>query len=62
MKTDLRAVFKRRPKSDIHVAVQGGDVTLTGTAHSWLDHDSTSSAAWGTSGVQRVVNKLAVAY
>ena len=62
IKSDLQAVFKRRPKSDINVSVKGGDVTLTGSVHTWLEHDAASSAAWGTAGVQSVKNNIAVAY
>ena len=62
IKTDIEAVFKRRPKSDVKVAVKGGDVTLTGSVHTWPEHDAASNAAWGTAGVQNVKNNIAVIY
>ena len=62
IKTDIEAVFKRRPKSDVIVAVKGGDVTLTGSVHTWPEHDAASNAAWGTPGVHSVKNNIAVIY
>jgi osmotically-inducible protein OsmY len=62
IKADIEAVFKRRPKSDVTVAVKGGDVTLTGTVHTWPEHDAASNAAWGAAGVHSVKNNIEVIY
>lgn len=60
IKADIEAVFKRRPKCDVKVTVKGGDVTLTGSVHTWPEHDAASHAAWGTPGVHSVTNNIAV--
>jgi osmotically-inducible protein OsmY len=44
------------------VAFVGSDVTLTGTVHTWAQRDLATDAAWGTSGVHSVVNKVNVVY
>ena len=65
VKSDIEAALKRRAKSDaqkISVDVRGSDVTLTGTVHSWSERDLATNSAWGSPGVQNVVNKIAVAY
>jgi osmotically-inducible protein OsmY len=65
VKSDIEAALKRRAKSDaqnISVKVQGGDVTLSGTVHSWSERELASDAAWGTPGVRKVVDNITVAY
>jgi osmotically-inducible protein OsmY len=65
VKSDIEAALKRRAKSDaqnISVKVQGADVTLTGTVHSWSERDLASQAAWNTPGVRKVVDHMTVAY
>jgi osmotically-inducible protein OsmY len=65
VKSDIEAALKRRAKSDaqsISVKVQGADVTLSGTVHSWSERDLASNAAWGAPGVRKVVNNMTVAY
>jgi osmotically-inducible protein OsmY len=45
----------------IHVAVNQGVVTLTGTVHFWSEREAAGEAAFETEGVRRVDNQLAVA-
>jgi osmotically-inducible protein OsmY len=61
-KTDIETALKRRARSDIDVSVNGSSVTLTGTVDSWALRDLASQAAWGTQGVDAVMNRIAVAY
>ncbi len=65
IKSDIEAALKRRAHSDaehIGVDVQGADVTLTGTVHSWFERDLVRNSAWGTPGVKKVVDNMVVAY
>ena len=65
VKSDIEAALKRRDLGDakaISVGVKGGDVTLTGTVHSWAERDFATHSAWGTSGVRSVVDKLILEY
>ena len=64
VKSDIEAALKRRAKSDaqkIFVEVRGGDVTLTGTVHSWSERDLARHSAWGAPGVRNVVDNITVA-
>jgi osmotically-inducible protein OsmY len=45
---------------DISVKVSGTTVTLTGTVHSWYQHDEAAKIAWNTPGIWYVNNKLTV--
>ena len=65
VKSDIEAALKRRAHADagkISVEVNGDDVTLTGTVHSWSERDLARDSAWGTPGVRNVVDNIAVAY
>ena len=65
VKSDIEAALKRRATTDaqrISVKVQGADVTLTGTVHSWSERDLARDSAWGTPGVRRVVDNMTVGY
>jgi VCBS repeat-containing protein len=65
VKADIEAALKRRARTDsreISVDVQGSDVTLTGSVHSWSDRDLARESAWGTPGVRNVVDKMTVSY
>ena len=42
----------------IGVEVKGGDVTLTGTVHSWAERDLATRTAWGSAGVRNVVDRI----
>jgi osmotically-inducible protein OsmY len=62
LKTDIEAALRRRVPDDakhIVVGVQpGGNITLTGTVHSWSDRDLARNSAWGTAGVHSVDDHL----
>lgn len=61
VKADIEAALKRRAASDgrsITVDVHGGDVTLTGTVHSWSERDLATRSAWGAAGVRQVVDHM----
>ena len=61
VKADIEAALKRRATADskaITVDVKGGDVTLTGTVHSWNERDLATRSAWGSAGVRRVVDQM----
>lgn len=61
VKADIEAALKRRAVDDaktIAVEVRGGDVTLTGTVHSWAERELAKRSAWGTAGVRNVVDKM----
>jgi osmotically-inducible protein OsmY len=65
VKSDIEAALKRRAAADaktIAVEVKGGDVTLTGTVHSWSERDLARRSAWGTAGVRNVVDKMSLVY
>ena len=65
VKSEIEAALKRRAAADakeISVNVQGADVTLTGTVHSWSERELAKHSAWGTPGVRNVVDKMAIAY
>lgn len=61
VQSDIEAALKRRASADskaIAVRVAGGDVTLTGTVHSWAERDLATRTAWGTAGVRNVVDQM----
>jgi osmotically-inducible protein OsmY len=65
VKSDIEAALQRRAKSDakhISVDVRGGDVTLTGTVHSWSERELAANSAWMAPGVRSVVDNITVAY
>jgi len=65
VKSDIEAALKRRAADDaksIAVEVKGGDVTLTGTVHSWSERELANRSAWGTAGVRNVVDKMSLIY
>ena len=65
VKSDIEAALKRRAAADaksIAVDVEGGDVTLTGTVHSWSERDLAMRSAWGTAGVRNVIDKMNLVY
>ena len=64
VKDDIEAALKRRAKDDgpdINVDVNGTDVTLSGTVHSWSERDLINHAARNSQGVWNVVDNLVVA-
>ena len=65
VKSEIEAALMRRATADakkISVNVQGADVTLTGTVHSWSERELAKHSAWGTPGVRNVVDKMVTAY
>ena len=60
VKSDIMAAIKRRFRTDVAVNVTGHDVVLSGTVPTWHDRDLATQAAWGTSGVQSVLNNILV--
>lgn len=65
VKADIEASLKRRAAPDaqpIAVEVQGAEVTLRGTVHSWAERDLATRSAWGTAGVKQVIDKMTLVY
>ena len=63
VKADIEAALQRRARADsqnISVGVQGSDVTLTGTVHSWSERALAKRAAFCTPGVHSVIDHLSV--
>ena len=63
VKSEIEAALKRRAQRDsdnISVEVQGSDVTLRGTVHSFSERDLATSCAWGSAGVRNVVDHITV--
>lgn len=61
VKHGIEAALKRRAAADaqdISVSVQGANVTLTGSVHSWAERELARNAAWGAKGVHKVVDKM----
>jgi osmotically-inducible protein OsmY len=64
IKLDIEAALDRHHDAedqDISVAVQGGDVTLSGTVTNWWQLESAREAAWNAPGVRHVANNLTIA-
>lgn len=65
IKSDIEAALKRRAAADaktIAVEVEGADVTLSGTVHSWAERDLATRSAWASAGVRQVVDKMTLVY
>lgn len=65
IKSDIEAALKRRAAADaktIAVEVEGADVTLSGTVHSWAERDLARRSAWASAGVRQVVDKMTLVY
>jgi osmotically-inducible protein OsmY len=65
VKTDIEAALKRRAAAEtraIGVAVNGAEVTLTGSVQSWAERDLATRAAWGSAGVRQVVDKMTLSF
>lgn len=64
IKSDIEAALKRNSilgDGDISVGVTGATVTLSGRVDSWSDRSSATYIAWGTPGVQKVVDNITLA-
>jgi osmotically-inducible protein OsmY len=65
VKADIEAALKRRAQrdaKDISVSVDGGNVTLSGKAHSWSERELATNTAWASPGVHKVVDNITLAY
>jgi osmotically-inducible protein OsmY len=63
VKTDIEEALRRSATQDaqkIHVDVDGGVVTLTGSVRTWSEAAIAANSAWGGPGVTNVVDKLTV--
>jgi len=59
----IHEALSRQADREAHrlaIAVDGSQVTLRGTVHSWTERDAVQGAAWATPGVSMVVNDLLV--
>ena len=59
----LETALERRAERDaarIQLDVDEGRVTMSGTVHSWTERKAVVGAAWGTRGVDAVIDKLHV--
>jgi len=64
-KSQIEAALKRRIHTDarhITVEVNGADVILSGTVHSWAEREAARSSAWSTPGVRNVADSLDIVY
>jgi osmotically-inducible protein OsmY len=63
VKTQIEKALVRNAQTDagnIHVATDGGVVTLSGNVHSLSERDEATLAAWAAPGVHQVQNELLV--
>lgn len=61
VQADIEAAIARRASGyvrSIDVVVQGADVTLNGTVHSWAERDLATRTAWSSPGVRTVADHL----
>jgi len=61
VRSDIEAALKRRARHDsrdITVSVEGHEVTLGGSVHSWSERDLATHSAWGSAGVRNVVDNM----
>jgi len=65
VKSDIETALKRAAVADakkIHVSINGSVVTLTGKVQNWAERETATTSAWGTPGVSRVVDEMALEY
>jgi osmotically-inducible protein OsmY len=65
VKDEIEKALKRDAEVDAeHIAVSadGGKVRLSGSVHTWREHEEAGRAAWKAPGVTAVVNNIAVSY
>ena len=64
VKSEIESALKRRAQDDgqqIMVDIKGGDVTLSGTVHSWSERELATRSAWSAPGVRTVVDNIMIA-
>ncbi|MGZ3539678.1 MAG: BON domain-containing protein [Vulcanimicrobiaceae bacterium] len=60
---EIQRMFHRDVQLDannIHIAIDDGKVTLTGSVHSWFERSEASRAAWSVRGVRAVDNRISI--
>jgi osmotically-inducible protein OsmY len=65
VKDAIKHAFKRNARLDadaLSVESSNGTITVKGTVSSWTEHDEAISAAWAAPGVQKVHDRILVAY
>ncbi len=65
VQADIEAALRRRARSDaqtIVVEVHAGDVTLSGTVHSWAERELAMHSAWAAPGVRNVIDQMTLVY
>jgi osmotically-inducible protein OsmY len=63
IKAEIEAALLRRLNgnaNNVVVEVHGDNVTLSGTVNSWFEREQASHSAWGTPGVQNVVDRITI--
>ncbi|KUM04987.1 BON domain-containing protein [Chromobacterium subtsugae] len=63
VKGGVENALRRRAIADmdsISVTIQGADVILNGSVHSWSERELADHAAWGMPGVHQVINRIKV--
>jgi osmotically-inducible protein OsmY len=59
----IRTALERQADDEsrqIHISVNGGNVSLRGKVHSWAERKAAQEAAWSAPGVANVANNLLV--
>ncbi len=62
-KSSIESALRRSARGgahQIHVDVQGGEVTLSGQVNSWGEREAAADTAWRTPGVHNVVDRIQV--
>ena len=65
LRSDIETALKRQALKDaskIGVKVEGSEVTLSGTVHSWSERKLARQSAWNTPGVMKVVDDITFAF
>jgi len=64
VKSDIEAALRRRARvnaRNVSVEVHEATVTLSGTVDNWAERELARHTAWGTPGVHKVVDNIAIA-